>query len=94
MNQELAWEKKFDTRAALDHFAENVFPKLFEGETKKKSAYQRVYALIRERRLEKQGKASRVKDSWIIGILQEFGGVVDGVPRYQFETITTVRIID
>lgn len=92
MNQELAAKKNPDVRDALDHFSENVFPKLFEGNTKKDPAYQRVYALVRERRLEKSGKKNRVKDSWIISILQEFGGTVQGLPRYQFETVTSVRI--
>jgi len=94
MNQQLAKEKNLEVRAALDHFAENIFPKLFEGRTKHNPAYQRVYALVRERRLEIKGEENRVTDSWIISTLQEFGGKVGDKPRYQFDTVTNVRILE
>lgn len=82
-------------REALDHFVENVWPTLFVGEKRTSSAYKRAYALVRARRLEKEGKPSRAKvsDGWIVKTLERFGGRVqvgDGwVSRYAFETKVT-----
>lgn len=80
-------------REALDHFVETVWPSLFVGEKSTSRAYKRAYALVRERRLEKEGRPSRVSDRWIVKTLERFGGQVqvgDGwVARYAFETEVT-----
>lgn len=80
-------------REALDHFVENVWPTLFVGEKRTSSAYKRAYALVRARRLEKEGKPSRVSDGWIMKTLERFGGQVQVgdslVARYAFETEVT-----
>ena len=54
--------------------------------------YKRVYALVSARRKEVAGKPSKVTDDWIEKILTEFGGEVDGKPRYKFERVVTVTI--
>jgi hypothetical protein len=80
---------------ALDHFVENVWPTLFVGEKRTSSEYKRAYALVRARRLEKEGKASKAKvsDGWIVKTLERFGGRVQvgdsWVARYAFETEVT-----
>lgn len=78
---------------ALDDFIENVWPTLFVGERQKSSAYKRAYALVRARRLQKEGKAVRISDGWIAKTLEQFGGqIMIGevmVSRYSFETKTT-----
>lgn len=80
-------------REALDHFVENVWPTLFVGEKRTSSAYKRAYALVRARRLEKEGKPIRVSDGWIVKMLERFGGRVQVgdslVARYAFETEVT-----
>lgn len=82
-------------REALDHFVENVWPTLFVGEKRTSSAYKRAYALVRARRLEKEGRPSRAKvsDGWIVKTLERFGGRVqvgDGwVARYAFAAEVT-----
>ena len=77
---------------ALDHFISEVFPFLFKGNTPSDPNYKRIYALVSERRKHKAGKENRLKESWIIKILNEFGGEVDGQPRYTFNRVTTVTI--
>lgn len=76
-------------REALDHFIENVWPLLFVGKKRTKE-YKRAYALVRARRLEKEGKPSKVSDGWIIKTLERLGGRVQVgdslVARYAFET--------
>ena len=65
---------------AFDHFSENVFPILFEGETRKNKGYKRVYAAIMARQKGKLTDARAQK------ILKDFA------PRnYIFET--TVRYV-
>jgi len=80
-------------REALDHFVDNVWPTLFVGEKRTSRAYKRAYALVRERRLEKEGRPSRVSDGWIVKTLERFGGQVQLgdslVARYAFETQVT-----
>ena len=80
-------------REALDHFVENVWPTLFVGEKRTSSEYKRAYALVRARRIEKEGKPSRVSDGWIVKTLERFGGQVqvgdNWVARYAFETEVT-----
>lgn len=80
-------------REALDHFVENVWPTLFVGEKRTSCEYKRAYALVRARRLEKEGKPNRVSDGWIIKTLERFGGRVQmgdsWVSRYAFETEVT-----
>jgi hypothetical protein len=82
-------------REAIDHFVEYVWPTLFVGEKRTSSAYKRAYALVRARRLEKEGKPSKAKvsDAWIVKTLERFGGRVqvgDGlVARYAFVTEVT-----
>lgn len=82
-------------RQALDHFVANVWPTLFVGEKRTSSAYKRAYALVRARRLEKEGKPSKAKvsDGWIVKTLERFGGRVQvgdsWVARYAFETEVT-----
>jgi len=82
-------------RQALDHFVENVWPTLFVGEKRTSSEYKRAYALVRARRLEKEGKPSKAKvsDGWIVKTLEQFGGRVQvgdsWVARYAFETEVT-----
>lgn len=77
---------------ALDHFISDVFPSLFKGNTTTDPNYKRVYALISERKKSKAGNPSRLSNDWIIKILTEFGGEVDGQPRYTFNRVTTVTI--
>lgn len=82
-------------REALDHFIDNVWPTLFVGEKRTSSEYKRAYALVRARRLEKEGKPSRAKvsESWIVKTLERLGGRVQvgdsWVARYAFETEVT-----
>jgi len=78
--------------AALDHFISEIFPSLFQGETTTNPNYKRVYALLSERKKSKAGKPNRLNDDWIIKILSEFGGEVDGHPRYTFNRVMTVTI--
>ena len=82
-------------REALDHFVENVWPTLFVGEKRTNIAYKRAYALVRARRLEKEGRPSKAKvsDGWIAKTLERFGGRVQvgdsWVARYSFGTEVT-----
>lgn len=92
MNQQEIQESA--ARIALDHFIENVFPTLFTGNKKGNGVYKRVFALVSERRKEKRGEQNRVSDSWIESTLTEFGGTVDGQPRYKFEHIINVSILN
>lgn len=77
---------------ALDHFISEVFPNLFKGRSTTDPNYKRVYALVSERKKSKAGKPNRLNDDWIIKTLTEFGGEVDGQPRYNFNRVTTVTI--
>lgn len=77
---------------ALDHFISEIFPNLFLGKTTTDPNYKRVYALVSERKKSKAGKVNRLNNDWIIKILLEFGGEVDGQPRYNFNRVTTVTI--
>lgn len=90
MNQQELQES--GARIALDHFIENIFPTLFSGNKKGNGVYKRVFALVSERRKELRGEKSRVSDTWIESTLTEFGGAVDGKPRYEFQHIINVTI--
>ena len=90
MNQQELQES--GARIALDHFIENIFPTLFAGNKKGNGVYKRVFALVSERRKELRGEPSRVTDTWIESTLSEFGGDVNGEPRYHFEHIINVTI--
>ena len=84
--------QELESRIALDHFISEVFPTLFKGNKMTDSRYKRVFALVSARRKESAGKPSKVTDAWIEKILTEFGGSVNGHPRYTFERVTRVTI--
>lgn len=94
MNQTESESNNDPIRVALDHFILEVFPNLFKGKSTTDPNYKRVYALISERRKELNGKVNKLNDDWIIKTLTEFGGEVDGQPRYNFNRVTTVTIAD
>ena len=78
---------------ALDHFIENVFTDRFRGKTTTDPNYKRVYAIVSERKKHKAGKKNRLTDSWIMSLLEKFGGQVMGKNKYQFEKLIVVTIL-
>lgn len=77
---------------AMEHFLKEVYPKLFLRRRFKNKEYQRVHSFISAYKKALKGEPNEFTPTRAIRILTEYGGEVNGAPRYSFEVVVYATI--